>query len=312
MRRAASPGRARVLANPGRARVLATATALAALASLTALAGCGTAPAGAGSEASRPPGAGPAPRTGALPPVVDHVPTDDRVVFLTYDDGAERDPRFIDLVRERRLPVSMFLTDSVVGPGYAHFARLRSVGATLQNHTLDHPALRGLPYAGQRAEICGQQRKLKSRFGIRPQLFRPPYGAYDTTTLRAAADCGIAAVVLWRVTLEPDGHLTYTRGPHHLTPGDIVSVPSGEAPALSLAERTTRVLGELEERGLEVGRLEDYTGRTTPPPTTPGEHRSPLSPPTVPGEHRSLSARPAIEDEARSGPDRGPGGGSPR
>ncbi|MFF7856084.1 polysaccharide deacetylase family protein [Streptomyces sp. NPDC007904] len=243
---------------------------LAGAALLTVLAGCGPSAGprdgaavhragerGAEDGAGRPPGNGPAPG-GDVPPVVDHVPTDDRVVFLTYDDGAERDPRFIDLVREHRLPVSMFLTDSVVGPGYAHFARLRAVGASLQNHTLDHPALRGLPHAGQRAEICGQQRKLTARFGIRPHLFRPPYGTYDTTTLRAAADCGIAAVVLWRVTLEADGHLTYTRGARRLAPGDIVSVPSGEAPSLSLAQRTTRLLRELEERGLRVGRLEDY------------------------------------------------------
>ncbi|GAA2549614.1 MULTISPECIES: polysaccharide deacetylase family protein [Streptomyces] len=254
----------------------ARAALLAAAALLTALAGCGpsagpgdgAAVRGAGERgaedgAGQSPGDGPAPG-GDVPPVVDHVPTDDGVVFLTYDDGAERDPRFIDLVRERRLPVSMFLTDSVVGPGYAHFARLRAVGASLQNHTLDHPALRGLPYAGQRAEICGQQRKLKERFGVRPHLFRPPYGTYDTTTLRAAADCGIAAVVLWRVTLEGDGHLAYTRGAHRLTPGDIVSVPSGGAPSPSLAERTTRLLDELEERGLRVGRLEDYVRRTSP------------------------------------------------
>ncbi|MFG3008028.1 polysaccharide deacetylase family protein [Streptomyces calvus] len=257
-----------------RRRPAPRAALLTAAALLAALAGCGPAAPGTGT-AARPAvpagekdavdGAGPSPagrpRAGrGTPPVVDHVPTDDRVVFLTYDDGAERDPRFIDLVRERRLPVSMFLTDSVVGPGYAHFARLRSVGASLQNHTLDHPALRGLPYAGQRAEICGQQRKLTSRFGVRPRLFRPPYGAYDTTTLRAAADCGIAAVVLWRVTLEADGHLTYARGPHHLTPGDIVSVPSGEAPTMSLAERTAGLLDEMAERGLRVGRLEDYVG----------------------------------------------------
>ncbi|WP_371101334.1 polysaccharide deacetylase family protein [Streptomyces sp. PU_AKi4] len=258
-----------------RVRLLAGAAAL-----LAVIAGCG--PAGgagdrAGAGAGRSPGAGPAPQAGALPPVVDRVPTRDRVVFLTYDDGAERDPRFIDLVRERRLPVSLFLTDTVAGPGYAHFARLRSVGASLQNHTLDHPALRGLPYAGQRAEICGQQRKLKSRFGVRPRLLRPPYGAYDTTTLRAAADCGIGTVVLWRATLEPDGHLTYTDAPHRLTPGDIIAVPSGEAPTLSLAERTTRLLGELEERGLRVGRLEDHVGRAGPP-TAPDEHRSPSSP----------------------------------
>ncbi|MFD5158449.1 polysaccharide deacetylase family protein [Streptomyces hawaiiensis] len=224
------------------------------------LAGCagaaGERPGTVDGRAQDPPRVVSAPRH--LPPVVDHVPTRDPVVFLTYDDGAERDPGFVALVRARRLPVSMFLTDSVVGPGYGHFARLRAVGASIQNHTLDHPALRGLPYAGQRAEICGQQHKLRSRFGISPRLFRPPYGTYDRATLRAAADCGITAVVLWRASLNADGELTYTRGEPGLRAGDIVSVPSGETGSLTLTERTERLLREIGERGLRVGRLEDH------------------------------------------------------
>ncbi|MFJ7771759.1 polysaccharide deacetylase family protein [Streptomyces sp. NPDC097107] len=193
-----------------------------------------------------------------LPPVVDHVRTTDRVVFLTFDDSAERDPRFADLVRERRLPVTLFLTDTVAGPAYGHFARLRSVGASLQNHTLDHRSLRGLPYVGQRAEICGQQTKLRSRFGVRPHLFRPPYGTYDTTTLRAAADCGVAAVVLWRAALDAGGDLAYTRGEHRLHPGDIVSVDPDHPTGLGLSTRTERLLETIEEQGLRVGRLSDY------------------------------------------------------
>lgn len=199
----------------------------------------------------------PAPGGPARTAVVDRVPTRDPVVFLTYDDGAERDPRFVDMVRELRLPVSMFLTDSVVGPGYGHFARLRSVGASLQNHTLDHAALRGLPYAGQRAEICGQQEKLRARFGLRPRLFRPPYGTYDTTTLRAAADCGITALVLWRASMGP-ADLTYTRGAHRLGPGDIIAVDPDEMLGATLRERTARLLRLVQEQGLTVGRLEDY------------------------------------------------------
>lgn len=159
-----------------------------------------------------------------LPPVVDHVRTRDRVVFLTYDahgTGADtrRDPRFADLVRELRLPVTVFPTT----PRSGHFA--------------------GLPYATQRAEICGDRPRLNSR------LLRPPYGTYDTTTRRAAADCGVSALVLWRASTAT-GTLAYARGEHHLTPGDIVQVGP--------ADSTARLLRGIQERGLTVGRLEDY------------------------------------------------------
>ena len=148
------------------------------------------------------------------------------------------------MVRELRLPVTIFLTDSVVGPGYAHFGRLRAVGASVQNHTLDHPYLPGLPYVGQRAEICGQQEKLKQRFGIRPRLFRPPYGDYNADTLRAAADCGVAAVVLWRDS-------------DRLRPGDILHCPEGRT-GTSLTRTTTRMLNRIQGQGFTVARLEDY------------------------------------------------------
>lgn len=179
-----------------------------------------------------------------LPPVVDRVATRDRVVFLTFDDGAEKDPGFVDMVRELRLPVTMFLTDSVVGPGYAHFGRLRAVGASVQNHTLDHPYLPGLPYAGQRAEICGQQEKLKQRFGIRPRLFRPPYGDYNSDTVRAAADCGLAAIVLWH---DAD----------RLRPGDILHCPEGRN-GTTLTRTTAKTLNRVQDQGFTVARLEDY------------------------------------------------------
>ncbi|CAL9299185.1 polysaccharide deacetylase family protein [Streptomyces sp. SudanB182_2057] len=192
------------------------------------------------------------PAVTAPPPVVDRVPTRDPVVFLTYGDGAERDPRFVDMVRALRLPVTLFLTGSAAAPGHRHFARLRALGAGIGNHTLGRRAPAGLPYAGQRAEICGQQDRLRARLGVRPRLFRPPHGSYDPATLRAAADCGISAVVLWRTALTPAG---LTRG---LAPGDIVLVDPDASGGVPLRERTARVLRAAQERGLTVARLEDY------------------------------------------------------
>ncbi|MEU3334261.1 polysaccharide deacetylase family protein [Streptomyces sp. NPDC006668] len=188
----------------------------------------------------------------ALPLIVSHVPTHDRVVFLTYDDGAARDPRFADMVRELRLPVSVFTADGTAAPVHGHLPRPRPADAGTHGPRLGRTTLRGLPYAGQRAEICGRPDR------PRPRLFRPPHGAYDGTTLRAAGDCGVTALVLWCVSMNSAGRLTYTRTARHLTPGDIVFVAPDAATGPPLTQRTSRLLARLEERGLTVGRLEDY------------------------------------------------------
>ncbi|WP_274561407.1 polysaccharide deacetylase family protein [Streptomyces spiramyceticus] len=196
------------------------------------------------------------------PFVVDRVPTRDKVVFLTFDDGAERDPAFVRMVDDLKLPISMFLTDSVGSPGYDHFDRLRRAGgglSTVQNHTLGHVYLPGLSYAGQRAEICGQQDRLEARFGARPRLFRPPYGAYNSQTLRAAGDCGAEAVVLWRASMQIHD-LRYVEG-DRLRPGDIVLAHFRGPGALkdsTITEMTARMLRRIHEQGFAVARLEDY------------------------------------------------------
>ncbi|GAA1521306.1 polysaccharide deacetylase family protein [Streptomyces albidochromogenes] len=201
-------------------------------------------------------------RKPARPFVVDRVPTRDKVVFLTFDDGAERDPAFVRMVDELNLPISMFLTDSVASPGYDHFDRLRRAGgglSTVQNHTVDHPYLPGLPYAGQRAQICGQQDRLEARFGARPRLFRPPYGAYNNQTLRAAGDCGARAVVLWGASMQIND-LRYAHG-DRLRPGEIVLAHfrgPGELKGATITEMTARMLCRIQEQGFAVARLEDY------------------------------------------------------
>jgi peptidoglycan/xylan/chitin deacetylase (PgdA/CDA1 family) len=191
------------------------------------------------------------------PGVLDRVATTDKVVFLTYDDGSAGDPRFVDMVRDLHLPVSLFLPESAVAPAAGHYARLRAAGATAENRTVDHPALRGRSYTGQRAEICAEQDRLALRFGARPHLLRPPHGRYDHATLRAAAACGISTVVLWRAVMNADG-LTYARGDKLLHPGDIVLVGPEKATGHTLRDRTLRLLRRVQKRGMTVGRLEDY------------------------------------------------------
>ncbi|WP_242438681.1 polysaccharide deacetylase family protein [Streptomyces sp. CB00455] len=204
----------------------------------------------------------PKPAPGKVP-VVDRipVPAGEKTVFLTFDDGAEKDPEFLKMAADLKLPISMFLTDNVASSDYGHFEKLRDNGSasTVNNHTLTHPNLRTLSYAAQKHEICGQQERLEKRFGKRPPLFRPPFGNYNDDTLRAASECGISSLVLWRVSMQIN-NFQYAEG-SALKPGDIILAhfrgPS-ELKGSTEIQMTTRMLQRIQEQGYRIGRLEDY------------------------------------------------------
>ncbi|WP_190066428.1 polysaccharide deacetylase family protein [Streptomyces griseocarneus] len=198
---------------------------------------------------------------GGTPPVVRRIPTQDKVVFITIDDGAEKDPEFVKMAQDLKLPFTMFLTDDIAraGSGYGYFDRLRALGNGVHNHTLGHPNLRTLPADAQRREICGQQDALEKRFGTRPTLFRPPYGNYNDATLTAAGGCGVRAVVLWEVTMQIND-MRYAQG-DSLRPGDIVLAHfrgPGELKGTSMTKMVTNMLRSIQRQGYTVARLEDY------------------------------------------------------
>ncbi|MFJ3925718.1 polysaccharide deacetylase family protein [Streptomyces sp. NPDC090022] len=189
------------------------------------------------------------------------VPAGEKVVFLTFDDGAEKDPEFLKMAADLKLPISMFLTDDIASADYGYFQKLRDMGngSVINNHTLSHPNLRTLPYTTQKREICGQQDHLEQRFGERPRLFRPPYGNYNDDTLRAASECGVSSLVLWRVSMQIN-NFQYAEG-NALKPGDIILAHfrgRSELKGSTETQMTTRMLRHIQDQGFRIGRLEDY------------------------------------------------------
>ncbi|MEV0240562.1 polysaccharide deacetylase family protein [Streptomyces sp. NPDC050674] len=194
-----------------------------------------------------------------LPPVFTRIPTRDKVVFLTIDDGAEKDPAFLRMMSELDVPYTAFLSGYLVKDDTRYFRKMQSRGVVLNNHTLYHPNLRGMSYQAQKREICGMQRYLERRFGTRPVLFRPPYGSYDRATLRAAKTCGIVYAPLWNEEVFAD-HWEYREADRKLRPGDIVLTHfrGRDQWKGTMADMVRRFLNNVTAQGYAVGRLEDY------------------------------------------------------
>jgi peptidoglycan/xylan/chitin deacetylase (PgdA/CDA1 family) len=194
-----------------------------------------------------------------LPPVFTTVPTEQKIVFLTIDDGAEKDPAFLRMMSELKIPYTAFLSDYLVKDDYGYFARMRDAGVVLNNHTLHHPYLPALSYARQQREICGMQDVIEKRFGKRPTLFRPPYGNYNEDTLRAARSCGIKYAPIWNEEVFVD-HWEYREWDQRIHPGDIVlSHFRGRKDWKgTMPDMVRRFLNRITAEGYAVARLEDY------------------------------------------------------
>jgi peptidoglycan/xylan/chitin deacetylase (PgdA/CDA1 family) len=157
------------------------------------------------------------------PTVFSHVPMTDKVVFVTIDDGIEKDPTFIQMVKDFQIPLTISLADVLIKDDYAYFGKLYETGnISIQNHTVTHPLdMPGLSASRQLDEISGQQEKLRKEYGVTPYIFRPPGGNYDARTIASASEAGLKGLMLWKEAMQITD-MQYQTSVHRLKPGDII------------------------------------------------------------------------------------------
>ena len=228
----------------------------------------------------------PVPVRVALPHYTDHaalvheIPTIQKVAFLTIDDGVVRHPMALELIRQAKIPVTLFLTTNYVYGNQEYFRALKNTGhAAIEGHTISHPHLTQASYAEQRNQLCSSSDQLGRWFGERPTLFRPPYGEWDISTLEAAWSCGLRAGFHWRETVDA-GNVYYQRSDKTIHAGDIILMHFRTA----FPDDFVAALTAIKNAGLTPALLEDYVslapGTPLPPPPTPSP--SPLSPSPTP------------------------------
>jgi hypothetical protein len=170
-----------------------------------------------------PPAVRPVTLSSAHPRIFSRVPVTDKVVFVTIDDGIEKEPAFVQMVRDFQVPVTVCLADVLIRDDYAYFAKLYQTGyVSIQNHTVTHPLdMPRLSAARQLDEVAGQQERLRREYGSTPYIFRAPGGNYDETTIDAVREAGLKGIMMWKETMQIRD-LAYQTAMHALQPGDII------------------------------------------------------------------------------------------
>ena len=186
-----------------------------------------------------------------------HITTKNPVFFLTIDDGWSQQEAAADYVTETKLPVTVFLTNAAVSQNWAFFKKMGAYDA-VQNHSMTHKALSAAS-TDLSFEICATQKRYEDKYGVRPWILRPPYGAgfmpkRDAAALieKTAASCGIKHVTLWNVTVSEAGVIEFAGTPYRK--GDIVLLHfEGD-----LKANLQKVIKQYAAHGLKPASLSEY------------------------------------------------------
>lgn len=188
-----------------------------------------------------------------LAPVLTKVPTEQKVVFLTIDDGAVKRDSDLALLEENGIKASLFLAHTFVAGDPQYYQKYVSAGHLIENHTMTHNlGFIQLSYEQQKAEICGMADYEEAQYGRRPVFFRPPGGPYTQATRQAVAECGMKAIIDWETKANAGG-MDYQIGAG-LRPGDIVLMHFRP----EFPDDLGAFLQAQKAAGLKVVLLEDY------------------------------------------------------
>ena len=123
-------------------------------------------------------------RTLAYTPYVRIAGAQHREIALTFDDGpGPYTPEVLSVLEREDVPATFFEVGIEERYFYASTAAIVADGDAIGDHTERHAPMSRLSEAGQRAQLLADAAALERRGARFPRLFRPPYGAWNATTL---------------------------------------------------------------------------------------------------------------------------------
>jgi peptidoglycan/xylan/chitin deacetylase (PgdA/CDA1 family) len=129
------------------------------------------------------------------------LPKAGKLVALTFDGGSGYAWRYIMRALTKLHAKGTFFCTGVSVEHYPFVAKdAVAQGMTLGNHSFDHPDFQTIGYAEARTQLQDNAKQWwKACQALPTPFFRPPYGSYNATTLKAAGSAGYPFVVNWDV-----------------------------------------------------------------------------------------------------------------
>lgn len=154
--------------------------------------------------------------------------TSENIVYLTFDDGPSPDttPEILDLLKEFNVRATFFCIGEKVKHHPLLVKRILEEGHAVGNHSYTHHSLFGFfSTRGVYHELCQTNDILTAITGMRPTLFRPPFGVTNPSISKAVKKADLH-VIGWSVrsfdTVTKDSQRIFSRVRKQIKPGAII------------------------------------------------------------------------------------------
>ncbi|WP_168121182.1 N-acetylmuramoyl-L-alanine amidase [Paenibacillus sp. HB172176] len=180
--------------------------------------------------------------------------SDGKQTALTFDDGPDDvvTPEILDVLKENHIKATFFMLGSQAAAHPEMVKRIVDEGHAIGNHSWSHPRFEELSLDEAREQINDTQVELEEIAGVRPSLFRPPYGALDEENAELVHDMGLW-IVNWSVdTMDWSGLSTpdiMDLVRDEIWPGGIILQHSSSGGGSNTVEALKQIITELGEEG---------------------------------------------------------------
>ena len=183
-------------------------------------------------------------------------PTDEKVIYLTFDAGYENGntPAILEALKKHDVSATFFVVGNYLETSPELVKQMVAEGHTVGNHTFHHPEMSKISDAAsfekELKDVETLYQKIKGEKLTR--FYRPPQGKYNTQNLQMAGDLGYKtffwslAYVDWIQDQQPTKEAAFDKLLKRIHPGAVVLLHS-------TSSTNAQILDELLTKWEEMG-----------------------------------------------------------
>lgn len=189
------------------------------------------------------------------------IPTDEKIVYLTFDQGYEYNNntnKILDTLKLKGVKATFFVTGSYVDRNPEIVKRMVDEGHQVGNHSVNH--YRAAPTIDESLEkYINDIKDLESKVDGMSKLHRPPEGGYSQQSLSILDDLGYTTVFWsfayrdWLTDDQPNRDDAFDKITSNIHPGSILLLHS-------VSDTNTNILSDvidnIHNQGYRIGQLQ--------------------------------------------------------